>query len=338
MDTRIPRLLLSILGSALLLWLLTRSLDWQATMTAMSGIQWRYVPLLALVWAIPLLTRTLLWQALLNWRLRFLPTFHCLNIGFLVNNTLPLRAGDVARALLISRTTTGVSAWSVLGSIVIERILDILAVLLILAGVLFFLPVQSEIVLIGAVIAAGALTILIGLILMARFPQAMQKILTWFFDRLPFLAKFGLVDKYEKAIVGVQALTTWRGLRDVFFWASVTWFFSLLGAWLLILIFPNFANTPHMIEAISLALVGISLSTVIPLTIANVGAFEGAVIFALATVGIAREEALAFGLIWHVAVILTYAFWGTFSLLVGQFTLADFQRAGAAQTHEAAAD
>lgn len=322
----ILRLSISIIVSGVLLWLLSRNIPLDSTLAALSDIRWRYLPVLMVVWSLPLLTRTLFWQALLSWRIRFLPTFYCINIGFLVNNTLPFRAGDITRAVLVAQTSPKVTTLGVLGSTVVERLLDILSVLLILAGVLLLLPVDAQVAFAGAILGLVALSALVMLFLMAYFPQPIERLFNGWQERIPLLRRFDLQTKFEQVMIGVNVLTTWRGVRDVLLWVSMTWGLSLLGAWTLLLVVPTVADVENILLAVSLALVAVSVSTIFPLTFANIGAFEAAVIFALATVGVERADALAFGLLWHAGILMMNALWGVFSLLVGQFSLRDFQQ------------
>ncbi len=333
MNIRNPwlRVTLSLLVSGALLYLLTLSIDWQATFATITAIRWRYVPLLALFWTLPLACRTLLGQALMQWRIRFMPTFHCLNISFLMNNTLPLRVGDVTRAVLVARTEDDVSGWAVLASIVIERILDILSVITILAIVLIFLPVGQQVVISGVILGAVSLVGLATLLVIARYPAPVLRLLDTILARVPPLQRLGLRAKAASVIEGVQAMTTVGGVRDVLLWTTLTWGLSLVGSWLLLLVLPDLAAVPNIFAGIALGLVLISLASVIPLTFGNIGAFEGAVVLAFTTIGVTREAAFAFALLWHVAVFMTYAVWGTFSLVIGQFSLADFQQADDAQ-------
>jgi hypothetical protein len=50
--------------------------------------------------------------------------FYTINEGYLLNNILPFRLGEVARAFLMSRKA-GVNFWQVVPSILIERALDL---------------------------------------------------------------------------------------------------------------------------------------------------------------------------------------------------------------------
>ncbi|MER3458060.1 MAG: hypothetical protein C4309_04965, partial [Chloroflexota bacterium] len=81
--------------------------------------------------------RAFRWRLLLDGQVGSLRAFSVINVGYLLNNVLPFRLSDVARAYLISRGTP-VGGARGLSSVVVERVTDVLAVVILLAGVLAF--------------------------------------------------------------------------------------------------------------------------------------------------------------------------------------------------------
>ena len=63
-------------------------------------------------------------------------------IGYMANNILPLRAGEVVRVYIASRH--GPRFWTSVATLVVERVLDGLAVGLILAGLFLTLPIPPK--------------------------------------------------------------------------------------------------------------------------------------------------------------------------------------------------
>lgn len=82
--------------------------------------------------------RAVRWQAMLEpvGRARFVPAFRTTVIGFAANTLLPARAGEFLRPYLLARQE-GLSATSTFATIVLERVLDLLAVLLLFALFVF---------------------------------------------------------------------------------------------------------------------------------------------------------------------------------------------------------
>ena len=78
-----------------------------------------------------LIFRTFRWRAIIGGEERpaFYPTFFANTVGYMLSTILPIRAGDVARPALLSRRSR-VRFASALGTVVTERILDLIAILL----------------------------------------------------------------------------------------------------------------------------------------------------------------------------------------------------------------
>src|SRR2546427_412695 len=71
-------------------------------------------------------------------------------IGYMANNVLPLRAGEVVRVYVVARRWSAVGAggtghafWTVLATLIVERVLDSLAVVLMLAVLVLVVPVPA---------------------------------------------------------------------------------------------------------------------------------------------------------------------------------------------------
>lgn len=132
-----------------LLWLAARAVDWERALTAIwrVDLRWAGLALIALVGSYA--TFALRWRVLLAGRVQlpYRTAFSYLMIGALASTVLPLRLGDVARAVLLGRRC-GASPALVGGSIIVERILDV-------ATLLIFLALLTPVIEIPAAIRAG---------------------------------------------------------------------------------------------------------------------------------------------------------------------------------------
>lgn len=194
-----------LLLAALLLYLALRGIDLTAMMGALRTA--------AYGWLVPLCALILLSVGLRAWRwlllLRALPAgpadarpatlrtaTYSVMIGYMVNYAAP-RVGEVARTVNLSaQTHHGVS--SVLGTVVSERVLDVvvLALALISSAVLLLdrLPVVQELFLDPAqsqlerlpwlLIGAGMLVSLAGAVLLLRYVQRLRPMLRSFWEGL----------------------------------------------------------------------------------------------------------------------------------------------------------
>jgi glycosyltransferase 2 family protein len=89
--------------------------------------------------------------------LRFMDAWRAVAIGMMINNVLPARAGELARAYALSRETRAVSFTSALASIALDRVFDALIVFALMFGAMLA-PGFPE----GATIAGRPATALLG--------------------------------------------------------------------------------------------------------------------------------------------------------------------------------
>lgn len=130
--------LLAVLGLAVgagFLWLALRKVDFAELRATAASLDGSLLLCSTLLYWVALSLRVLRWQLLLR-ELGPAPlpaVAETLVVGYAVNNVLPARLGEVARAAYAKRRL-GIGRARVFGSIVIERVLDLLAILACLGG------------------------------------------------------------------------------------------------------------------------------------------------------------------------------------------------------------
>ncbi len=338
MTGRRRNLLIGAVFSLFFLWIALRGLDWASVGEVLRTARWGYLLAAMGLWSLGLATRAIRWRALLGGDVAFPLTFHILNIGFLLNNTLPFRVGELARAFLVSRSVAGVSGWSALTTIVAERIIDMLAVVVLLVIVLPAIAVDQAAVTSGLVMGGVAVVGFCALLVFAHHPAWAHAILAAILRRLPFLHRFRLDALLGRVLTGLRPLTTWRSLWRTLFWTGVSWLLSVISAWVLALAFPALPPTPLMRAALTLSIVAASFSIIVPFTLASVGPFEAAAIFALMTAGIPQELAAAYAVVWHAGTVVVYAAWGALGILNLGLSLQQIQQGATALATQAEPD
>ncbi|OQY18880.1 MAG: hypothetical protein B6I34_10160 [Anaerolineaceae bacterium 4572_32.1] len=180
-----------------------------------------------------LFTRSVRWRLLLGSRVRLSRCFWITNIGYLVSNLLPFRLGDPARAVVIARGGE-ISTAAALSTVVVERVLDMLMVVLLLAGVAPFVSETGSAVTAGLIGGGAALAASALLLLLALRPdwgrRAVRRVLGWI-PRLDgerwALALDGLFD-------GLAPLRSGRRALALLAWSVVTWAFVIAYYWALL--------------------------------------------------------------------------------------------------------
>ena len=123
--------MLGLALTALFVWLSLRGVPFAEVGSAIAHARWGVL----LAWSIPSYV-VLVWVRALRWRhltdpirpLPNAPLSRATAVGFMVNNLFPLRAGEVVRCWYLARET-GVSATATFGTVILERVIDTLAVI-----------------------------------------------------------------------------------------------------------------------------------------------------------------------------------------------------------------
>ncbi len=255
--------------------------------------------------------RAVLWRGLLDNRLTPMQSFHILNITMMLNQ-LPLRAGEVVRTLLTTRYNIPVVTAAT--SIVVERLLDVVTVVVILAIGLTRLPnAPAGMAQAAELFGAAAVIAFVVMVGFARYPQIADRVLIWFEARLPMLKRLNLQTRADEVLDGLRPLTHARRALHAIVWEIISWSFSLITFYCLerALGIQNVDLGLMMLLGVSLA----SFSIAIPVSVAAIGPFEGAVRVAGSAVTMSAVAATTLGFLFHGITVLGYAFWGVIGLV-----------------------
>jgi uncharacterized protein (TIRG00374 family) len=315
---RVIFLIASIAVSALFLWLALRDVPLSDVAQSISQANPLWVIAALGFITAGLWTRAIRWRGLLDYKVETMQAFHMLNIAMLLNQ-LPFRAGEVARSLLATRS--GVPLVTAATSILVERLLDTLLVVIWLSIALTQIPDAPPAATQAAILfGVAAVTAFIMLLVFARYPAIAHRILAFFENLLPFIKKLKLGRLLDHVLDGIKPLTQWRSALHAIAWTLISWIISLATFYCLALAIGAEDNLALMtVLAITLA----SFSIAIPVSVAAIGPFEGAVRLAGDAVGMSPLISTSLGFLFHGVTILGYAIWGTIGLLALGVSLSD---------------
>ena len=252
--------------------------------------------------------RGIVWRTILRGRASYKDVFLTLCEGYLLNNFLPFRLGEIGRTFLLGRKSR-LGFMEVLPTVVIERILDLTFAAAILLGAVPFVVgaggAGKIAVIIGAVMVLG----LLALYALARNQEWALGLFQRLSARWPGLQERG-GDFLTPLFSGLSILTDgWLFVR-VLLWMTLTWAIAILEFYLLILAF-----FPQATPIWSLFGLGaVAFGNAIPSLPGAVGTFEGAFAGAITILGGDRSTALAAALTSHMFNYLSTGIIGLYAL------------------------
>ncbi|HEX2609435.1 MAG TPA: lysylphosphatidylglycerol synthase transmembrane domain-containing protein [Gemmatimonadales bacterium] len=284
--------------AALFLALLARRVDWAEVRQVLAGARWWPLALGLVALAADMSARIVRWWWMLRAAEPGLPLLSCVRpfLGSLaLNNTVPLRAGDVVRVFGFRHALRAPAA-HVAGTLVLERMLDLLVLLAILfAGAIGTSGVFPH----GFIVLAGfAGTVAVVLLLtLTIFPREitalLQRLLLRIFSGRKWLPRLSqavaqltgsvaLLRSPPRAIrlIGLSILA-WILEGAVF--ASVVWSLGIAVPW----------------TAPWLSLAAATLATLLPSSPGYVGTFDYFAVLGLSAYGARAADATAFALLTH---------------------------------------
>jgi hypothetical protein len=289
---RAVRILFGIALSAALLYLVLRNVPPGEILSHLRRTHWGWLAVsagcsLAMVGA-----RGVRWGWLFHpARLGSWPLVSATAIGYMANNLLPLRAGELVRGYLAAQGG-GLSFWTAMATLAVERVLDALSILLILAGVVVLVEVPLW-------LKAGALTLLaldlLAMALMILLAREGGPLNRWI-ARIPRLG--ATIKRWLPLFaIGLRSLRPGPHLAPLLVWTVLIWLLNVGAVWAALrsvgLALPASASLTV------LAFAGIAVS--LPSAPGYVGTLQAGVIQGLAVFGVTGAEAVSFSLLFHAA-------------------------------------
>ena len=185
-----------ISGAALVLALL--GIDLRRVAQALGQAEYVYLVPAAVGMLAYLVSRAVRWRLLLGPGVSLSRCFWITNIGYLVSNVLPFRLGDPARAVVIGRGGE-ISTVAALSTVVVERVLDMLMVVVLLAGVAPFVSGAGSAVSVGLIAGGVALVAAAVLLLLAFRPDWGRRLVRRALGWVPRLD----VERWARALDGL---------------------------------------------------------------------------------------------------------------------------------------
>jgi hypothetical protein len=237
--------------------------------------------------------RTVVWRELLQHKASARTVFFTLSEGYLLNNILPFRLGEVGRAFLLSRKSP-VRFMEALTTILLERAFDVLfAASLVLAALPFIAGAQVSL----ASILAGGGAVLLGLAIlywMARDPDTILRLFRRVSGRAVRVQRLG--ERFLPPLL--EGLAILKDARK--FGRTVLLFLINLGIAVVQYDAAIRAFFPEATPLWAVFCLGVSsIGWALPSSPGGIGVFESAVVLALAAFNPDPAKAFACGFVLH---------------------------------------
>lgn len=294
---------LGVVISATFLYFLLRKIDFHQLLAAMYQFDWRYLFPAVLSTFLSYLLRAVRWRYLLihEKRISISPLYSATIIGYMANNLFPARLGELIRVWVLSRREQ-ISGPKVFASLVIDRLCDGGAVMLMLVIALFTLQLPtgmenySELLKIG-----GSFTLLfylsvLGILLLLKMRTfLMLGVMGRLLKPFPAVLSERLIPLVGSFIEGIR-LSTQRNHHLLIVLSSVLIWLTAL--WPIDLILRGFGiNLPFSASLFIMVL--LVFAVMIPSAPGYIGTYHMACFTGLAAFNIAESSAISIALVIH---------------------------------------
>jgi hypothetical protein len=304
--------LFGVLVSVASIGYLMQKVDFGAAFAAMAKINWVFPLVMVAIYLTSFLVRTWRWQLMLSNfpEISFGKFFNSLIIGFAGNNLVPARGGEVIRMLYFSRETK-VNKFTSMSSVLTEKILDGLALVMLLLLSIWLAEGQladndwlvNTTYLVTAIFVGGILALIVlrvvgmPLINWARAKGGVFAKIGDISEKIFHATEFLQAD-FRSVLVILSSLLVWT-IEGVVFALGIMAFDLPVDPWI----------------AGFLTLTVVNFGLLVPSSPGYVGVFQMLTGMALGLFGIADEQAIAVSLVIHACQFIPITIWGVTIIL-----------------------
>lgn len=309
MNRAIQVLVMLVVGGGAL-WLAFKDVEFAKFADELSRVDWPIFLSGVSIFALLHVTRSIRWGRLVQAvepTVRFRSYFSICSVGFFLINVLPFRLGEFVRPYLLFEREE-VAFGSGMATVLLERVLDVMALGVLFVGVLLWADMPATTVEVGGtsydIVKLGRTTILgalipfggAGLVLVLLGDRGVA--LTRRFAR-PFGARVadlaaGFVGTF---VVALKSLGDPRHAAGVLGWTGFTWTINVFSMLVMLKGF-GFGDSMGFWDSAAI-LVSVCVALILPAPPGFAGVFELAITIGLALYGVERAPAAAFAVSVH---------------------------------------
>ncbi|MEE8483688.1 MAG: lysylphosphatidylglycerol synthase transmembrane domain-containing protein [Nitrospinota bacterium] len=251
--------------------------------------------------------------------------FPALAIGFMGNMIFPMRLGEFIRAYVIAKKER-ISASGAFATIVVERVFDVLAtVVLLLIVMLIASPQQitpdtwEKLKGVGAVFAAIMIIAFAAFYFLADGDNALNRLFLKLINLLPEKAAHKGAELFESFCSGLQVVTKGGHIIATLGYSALVWV-SIVASYLF---FLPMVGLPISVEMACVVTLFVIFGVVFPSSPGFVWPVHADVVLAIGFYGVDAGEALGMAIVIHLLIFMYTVLQGLFFLWSEKMTLSE---------------
>ncbi|MFZ5434661.1 MAG: lysylphosphatidylglycerol synthase transmembrane domain-containing protein [Calditrichota bacterium] len=272
---------------------------------AITSAHWQPIILTAILFVLSLLIRAWRWQIMLEsiTRMSFGNVFGAMCIGYMANNVLPFRMGEVYRAQVVYQIS-GTSRSAAFGSIVLERVTDLLFMLPYMALGFLLTPLPGAMRRSGIIISIAALVAALFIIWVAVDQIRAMAMVKRVLRVLPQKIAQALIGFIEQFTSGLGSLRTSKHLFAIITTSLAMWALYAAMVYTVMLSLGLVNNGIELIDrnpvgTVLVILIITTVGFVIPGAPGAVGTYHGVAVLGLSLFNVPGDQAAGFAILLH---------------------------------------
>ena len=280
-------------------WLLFRTVNSERLIAALRGIDLAILLIATLPMVIERLLRPCRLAILLGAPARLYQVISAQNVSQLINLVLPFRSGEMLLVLMLRGLNIAAGSRAI-SIVLLDRLFDVVFVLVIFIGAIIALRSFPATLVIGAVLLGViCLVTIAGIAALLHAKTKVVAFLNWFLTRTLGQTGTQWTVRIEGVIDGFAVILEPRPLIFASIITIVSWCLATVGVWLVLLAIWPIAPLAAAVLTVCLTVIGVTLISV-P---AGIGVFHAAFAIAAMSFGAPQEVGIAFGVVGHFLMI-----------------------------------
>lgn len=295
------RLSVGLVVGVISLYLALRNVSFQDVRDALLGADLEYVGWALASVAVTNLAKAARWKVLMGApgkEVSLADSLKVVLVGQALNTVYPARIGDVTRAYIVGGMGPG--RVFVFGTVVIEKLLDMISYSLLTLVLLLLIPLPSWFARSAYAVAGITLLGLVCTVFIIYRMDWIARVSIALLGRMPGRFKESALGWLDASLASLAILKQRSNVIRIAFWSVVVWVTAFLTNHFALLAL----QMALPLTAAILILIVLQLSISLPSIPGRIGVFEYLCVLSLAVFGIAQAPAFSYGILLHVVSLL----------------------------------